>query len=140
MAPHAHAADTRQRARPLRRAGRRRRPWQVRPWLLAALASVLAGACREPIAPLVVDAHEVVVTNTTASAWTGLEIWVNDHYRVTASRLEPDGRLHAPLDTFVAGFGQRFDPRRQTVRGVEVTATSDTGERVRLAWGEGRRR
>lgn len=120
-----------------RRRAHRQHPARRRlAWVLLALA----GACRQPIEPLVVDAHQVVVTNTTSTRWTDVEIWINDHYRATAARLEPRGRFHAPLDAFVAGFGQRFDPRRQPVRGVEVTATTDTGQSIRLTWGEGRRR
>jgi hypothetical protein len=40
---------------------------------------------------------------------------------------------------FVAGFGQRF-PRDQQVTGIEVTATGESGDRVRMIWGNGRRR
>lgn len=136
MAPDASARPARQRPPRCGRPRHRRPAWRR----LASVLILLAGACREPIQPLVVDAHEVAVTNTTSTPWTDIEIWVNDHYRVTTARLEPRGRFHAPLDAFVAGFGQRFDPRRQAVRGVEVTATTSTGESIRLRWGEGRRR
>lgn len=78
--------------------------------------------------------------NFSDDAWTGVEVWVNDHYRVTSPALARRGRLVAPLDTFVAGFGQRFDPRRQRVRGIEVTARTASGAPVRLVWGTGRRR
>lgn len=106
--------------------------------LLAALA---AGACRtEPSPPIVVGDRRVSVHNRTSAAWTNLEIWVNDHYRATAGRLEPGGRLEVPLDAFVAGFGQRFDVRRQAVYGIEVTARDAAGRDVRLVWGKGRRR
>lgn len=136
MAPDVSAPRARQRTLRHGRPGRQHPAWRRLAWVLV----VLAGACREPMQPLVVDAHEVAVTNTTATPWTDIEIWVNDHYRVTTARLEPHGRFHAPLDAFVAGFGQRFDPRRQAVRGIEVTATTSTGESIRLTWGEGRRR
>ncbi|MBI2835844.1 MAG: hypothetical protein HYX76_15605 [Acidobacteria bacterium] len=58
---------------------------------------------------------------------------------MTAPALAAEGRLDVPLGAFVAGFGQRFDPRRQKVTGVEVTAESASGP-VRLTWGAGRRR
>jgi len=81
----------------------------------------------------------VRVENQTGKEWTDVEIWVNDHYRVTRPRIEAGERFQAPLDAFVAGFGQRHDTARQAVRGVEVTAKSSDGD-VRLVWGEGRRR
>ena len=78
------------------------------------------------------------VENQTNHEWTDVEIWVNDHYRVTRPRIDAGERFQAPLEAFVAGFGQRFDTARQSVRGVEVTAKSSDGD-VRLVWGEGRR-
>lgn len=80
------------------------------------------------------------VENQTGERWTDIEVWMNDHYRVTARGLEPGGRLVVPLDAFVAGFGQRFDRRRQAVFGIEVTARAASGRDVRLVWGKGRRR
>ncbi len=81
-----------------------------------------------------------MVENASDEAWHDVEVWLNDHYRVTSARLEARGRLVAPLDTFVAGFGQRFDVRRQPLRGIEVTARTADGRPVRLVWGAGRRR
>jgi hypothetical protein len=53
-------------------------------------------------------------------------------------RLRLEGRT-LTINTFVAGFGQRFPPR-QDVTGVEVTATDSAGDAIRLVWGKGRRR
>lgn len=107
---------------------------------VAVLVATSVGvACRPAPEPLRVDARTIVVHNDTAHAWTNVEVWVNDHYRVTRPRIEAGERFVIPLDAFVAGFGQRFDPRRQEVRGVEVTAASPGGP-IRLVWGTGRRR
>ena len=76
----------------------------------------------------------------SAKDWSNVEIWVNDHYRVTASSLAAGGRLQVPLDAFVAGFGQRFDARKQRIFGIEVTATDSGGKPVKLVTGSGRRR
>jgi hypothetical protein len=46
----------------------------------------------------------------------------------------PGGRLEAPLGGFVTGFGQRFNPARETVNRVEVRATDATGKPVLLDW------
>ena len=66
----------------------------------------------------------MTVTNTSHDVWLNVEIWLNDHYRVTKSRMPPGERLGIPLDAFVAGFGQRFNAARQVVQGIEVTATT----------------
>jgi hypothetical protein len=106
-------------------------------WIAGAVVALVA--CSEPREPIVVQRTSLVVENTSSSEWTGLEIWVNDHYRVTVPSLGPGGRLNVPLTSFVAGFGQRF-PTGTNVFGVEVTAKSAGAEPVRLIWGKGRRR
>jgi hypothetical protein len=109
---------------------------------LAALFAVLlaSGACSETREPIVVHRTTVVVENQSGADWTSVEVWVNDHYRVTTQSLAAGGRLDVPLTTLVAGYGQRFDPRRYRVFGVEVTAKTPAGDPVRLTWGKGRRR
>ncbi len=82
----------------------------------------------------------VVVTNLTGTRWSDVEIWLNDYYRAQAQALAPEQRLEVPLDVFVAGFGQQFDPGRQQPLGLEVTARGENGERIELTWGRGRRR
>jgi hypothetical protein len=107
--------------------------------LAAAVAIAVLASCREPRDPIVVQYSRLTVENQTRAEWTGLQIWVNDYYRVTHPSLAAGGRLDVPLSVFVAGFGQRFDRARQSVYGVEVTAKSAAGD-VRLVWGKGRRR
>lgn len=107
---------------------------------LATLVSVVTAGCREERPAIVIQESTVAVENQSNQAWSNIEVWLNDHYRVTARTLEPGGRLVMPLDTFVAGFGQRFDRRRQTPFGIEVTARTAAGEVVRIVWGKGRRR
>ena len=82
----------------------------------------------------------LTVHNYTDQAWSNVEIWVNDHYRVTRSTVGAGERFGVPLDAFVEGFGRRFDWRRQPVFGVEVTAKSADGHDVKFDWGKGRRR
>lgn len=103
----------------------------------AALALVLA--CSPRPERLSVDGRTVTVFNDTGREWRSVEIWVNDYYRVTREKIAPGERFQAPLNMFVAGFGQRF-PARQQVTGIEATATDSAGEAVRLVLGSGRRR
>lgn len=115
-----------------------------RSWLGAALAVWLAGAAGactpEPPEAIHIDGRVMTVTNTSHDVWLNVEVWLNDHYRVTKPRMPPGERLGIPLDAFVAGFGQRFNAARQVVQGIEVTATTAGGRPVRLVWGRGRRR
>lgn len=102
-------------------------------------AILLAGGCAPAIEPLKVEGRTVVVLNDTGEAWKSVEVWVNDHYRVTKETMLPDERFVAPLENFVAGFGQRF-PGTQNVASIEVKATDASGDPVRLLWGSGGRR
>jgi hypothetical protein len=109
-----------------------------------ALATVvlvlpLAACGEDPPPALLVSERVLHVRNLTPETWADVEIWVNDHYRVTRPAVAAGEHLQVPLDVFVAGFGQRFDVTRASVRGVELIATS--GDRpVRLVWGTVRRR
>jgi hypothetical protein len=102
------------------------------------LGSALAPACREVPDPIQVDGGQLVVQNQTAQEWSSIEIWVNNHYRVQYPRLRAGQRLIVPFDTFVSGWGQRFDRRKQYAQGIELTAKSSDGRDVRLVWGKGR--
>ena len=107
----------------------------------AALAGLATAACRTiPPEPITFRDRAIVVENLTTAEWQNVEVWLNDHYRVTKSRMPPGERFTIPFSAFVAGFGQRFDAARQPIRGVEVTAAAPGGRAVTLVWGTGRRR
>ena len=110
--------------------------------LLAGAVLLLHPACsdREEPSPIRVSGTAIIVENRTTEPWTDVEVWVNDHYRVTKSSMDAGEQFVIPLTSFVAGFGQRFDPKRQVVQGVEVTARSSSGATVTLDHGRGRRR
>ena len=108
---------------------------------LALPAGLGALACRTPPPePITFVDRAIVVQNLTTDEWQNVEVWLNDHYRVTRSRMPPGERFSIPLSAFVAGFGQRYDVARQPIRGVEVTASAPGGRMVKLVWGTGRRR
>lgn len=106
---------------------------------LVLLAALLAGACSSPPERLTIEGRTITIFNDSDEAWKAIEVWVNDHYRVTREMMAPGERFVVPLETFVAGFGQRF-ARNQQVTGIEVTATDESGDPVRVVWGNGRRR
>jgi len=110
--------------------------------LLAVIAvAALAAACTTELPPQIrVRDIDVVIQNQTGGAWSGVEVWVNDHFRVTATSLDAGQVFVAPLNSFVAAYGQRFDRHRQPVFGVLVTATGVDGRPVRIMWGKVRRK
>jgi len=89
---------------------------------------------------IIVDAGRITVVNLSDSRWTDVDVWLNDQYRGQARELAAGQRLDMPTRQFVAGWGQYFDPARQALYGVEVTAKGADGSPVRLSWGQGRRR
>ena len=109
--------------------------------MVAVTAVAALSSCRKPPPePIAFEGRAIVVENLEADEWQNVEVWLNDHYRVTKSRMPPGERFSIPLSAFVAGFGQRFDAARQPIRGVEVTATAPGGRPVKIVWGTGRRR
>jgi len=102
--------------------------------LLIVLALVLvSGACRtiEPD-PITLERNMLTVDNHSSQDWKGVEIWVNTYYRVTKDVVPAKSRFQAPLDTFVAGYGQRFDYRRAMIKDLRLTATLPDGQPFEL--------
>src|SRR5260370_366618 len=87
---------------------------------------------RPPVDPLQLDGNLLTVTNQTPNDWSHVEIWLNNYYRQTAAVIPSRGRLQAPLDTCVAGFGQRFDFHRTQVRDLRLTARTPDGKPFEL--------
>ncbi len=109
--------------------------------VLVVGAALLSRYCRrDQRQAILVEEGRVVVTNLTGTRWSKVEIWLNDYYRAQAEALAPDQRLEVPLNVFIAGYGQRFEPQRQQPAGLEVTARGEKGEPIILTWGSGRRR
>lgn len=102
--------------------------------LLAALAiAALSLGCRSaPREPMTLDGNLLTVDNRTSQEWRGVEIWLNTYYRVTAASIPSGGRFQAPLDVFVAGFGQRFDFHRMQVRDVRLVAKLPDGKPLEI--------
>ncbi len=112
-------------------------------WVVLAAAAVVAAAAaancgRETPEPIQIIGNRVSVFNLTPYRWTNVEVWMNNHYRVTLPRLEAGQRFDAPLDTFVAGNGHRFQPQHQSPAGIQVLAKSADGKDVKINWGKGR--
>jgi hypothetical protein len=102
--------------------------------IIAALAAGFATAsCRKiPEEPIKLERNLLTVTNQSGSDWSGVEVWLNTYYRITTSSIPAGGRFQAPLDTFVAGYGQRFDFRRMQIRDLRLTAKLPDGKPFEL--------
>ncbi len=90
--------------------------------------------------PIQVRETDVIVQNQTQAGWTGVEVWVNDHFRGLAPTLSAGQQLVVPLDGLIGPFGQRYDRHRYPVTGVLVKAKSSGGGDVRVTWGKVYRR
>ncbi len=99
----------------------------------ALVAAALAAACSKPAAePLTLDGNILTVDNRSDQEWKDVEIWLNTYYRLTIDTVPPKGRVQAPLDNFVAGFGQRFQFRRTQIRDLQLTAKLPDGRPIEI--------
>src|SRR5689334_8770157 len=101
--------------------------------LLAAALAASSGACRKtPDEPLKLERNVLTVDNRSDQDWNGVEVWLNTYYRVTTPTVRAGSRFQAPLDTFVAGFGQRFDFHRAQIRDLRLKATLPDGKPLEI--------
>jgi hypothetical protein len=70
----------------------------------------------------------LTVDNRTRQNWANVEVWLNTHYRMQFRDIPAGGRMQAPLDFFVAGFGQHFNFNKQQVRDLRLTAKLPDGK------------
>ena len=103
------------------------------------LALLLTGGCSSPDDPITIRENIVTVENQSSRDWRNVVVTVNDHFRGGVGTLTARGRLTAPLSQFQTGLGQRFDAGRQSVVKIDVTATDDKEQPVRLEWGAHKR-
>jgi hypothetical protein len=97
------------------------------------IVSTLAAGCSKPaIEPLKLDGNVLTVDNRSSDEWKDVEIWLNTYYRLTVASIPPNGRFQAPLDNFVAGFGQRFQFRRMQVKDLRLTAKLPDGRPIEI--------
>ena len=100
---------------------------------------VCAAACTQRRDPIIVQEGMITLENQSSKAWRDVRITVNDYFVGGGASLAAGGRMNAPLSQFVTGFGQRFDRGRMSVRKIEVTATDESGQPVKLDWQPGLR-
>ena len=100
---------------------------------IAVAICLAAGACADrPTDPIQLDRNILTVDNRTSSDWTNVEIWLNTYFRITTPSIPATSRFQAPLDTFVAGFGQRFNFHSMQVKDLRLTARLPDGKPLEL--------
>jgi len=96
--------------------------------LSAIVVGVLAAGCyKPPPEVLILNGNVLTVDNRTKHDWSNVEVWLNTYYRAAFSSIPAGGRMQAPLNYFVAGFGQRFNFDRMQVRDLRLTAKLPDG-------------
>jgi hypothetical protein len=99
----------------------------------AVLAVALAAGCSRPASPPIqVQRNLLTVDNQTSRDWLDVEIWINQQYRITVPKIAARSRFTTTLDVFVAGFGQRFDRRRQRIEDLRLKAREPDGTPVEV--------
>lgn len=98
------------------------------------LAVAAAAACGSRIAPepLRLEGNRLTVDNHTRQDWSDVVIRVNTYYQVTVPSIPAGGRFQAGLDSFTAGFGQRFDFHRMQIHDVRLMAKLPDGSPVEV--------
>ncbi len=98
--------------------------------VIASLAS--AGCYKAPEEAIKLEGDLLTVSNISNDEWTHVEIWINQQFRMVTPSIPPGKRFQATLDTFVTGFGHRFNFKRMQVKDVRLMAKLPDGKPLEL--------
>jgi hypothetical protein len=82
--------------------------------------------------PLVLQGAQLQISNDTADAWTGVEVWLNRYFRATISAVPAHSRYSVPLNAFVSGYAQRFDFSHMQITACRLTAKKPDGSIIEI--------
>jgi hypothetical protein len=104
--------------------------------LLAAVVSAAAvTACAGQSRPaLHLDGNRLTIYNDTDETWQNVEVFLNHHFRIQPNDIEPGGIVEAPLDIFVAGYGQRFNFKTMQITDLRLKAKRPNGEPIEVRY------
>jgi hypothetical protein len=105
--------------------------------LAAALVctAAWAAACTERTRPaLNLDGNRLTIHNDTDETWSNVEVILNQHFRIQPKDIEPDGIVQAPLDIFVAGYGQRFNFKTMQITDLRLKAKRPNGQPLEVRY------
>ena len=96
---------------------------------IGAVAVIWSVGCSAPPKePLQLEGNMLTVENQTSDDWKDVQIDLNMYFRATTSTIIAYSRFQAPLDVFVAGFGQRFDYHRMQIHTLRLSARLPDGK------------
>ena len=102
-----------------------------RPLLAVTVAALVAfasaGCYKPPEEAIKLEGNIVTVSNISQDEWTHVEIWINQQFRMITPSIPPGKRFQATLDTFVTGFGHRFNYKRMQIKDVRLMAKLPDG-------------
>src|SRR5512134_3127143 len=93
---------------------------------LLAAGVTACGANERPVLQL--DGPRLTLYNDSDEAWHDVEVLLNHHFRITPDDMPPEQVVHAPLDIFVAGYGQRFNFKTMQITDLRLKAKRPNGE------------
>lgn len=105
--------------------------------LAAALVCTAAwtAACTERTRPaLNLDGNRLTIHNDTDETWSNVEVILNQHFRIQPKDIEPNGIVQAPLDVFVAGYGQRFNFKTMQITDLRLKAKRPNGQPLEVRY------
>jgi hypothetical protein len=103
------------------------------PATVALVAAIVSAACyKAPEEPIKLEGNLVTVSNVSRDEWTHVEIWINQQFRMITPSIPPGKRFQATLDTFVTGFGHRFNFKRMQVTDVRLMAKLPDGKPIEV--------
>ena len=97
-------------------------------------AGVTAGCMANERPVLQLEGARLTLYNDSDEAWHDVEVVLNHHFRITPEDMPPEQVVHAPLDIFVAGYGQRFNIKTMQITDLRLTAKRPNGEPVEVKY------
>ena len=95
----------------------------------ALLAAGVTAACEANERPVLqLEGARLTLYNDSDEAWHDVEVLLNHHFRITPDDMPPEQVVHAPLDIFVAGYGQRFNFKTMQITDLRLKAKRPNGE------------
>ena len=97
--------------------------------IVAAALVLLGSACSSaPSEVLKLDRGLLTVNNQTDEEWRSVEIWVNNYYRAVVPTIAAHGLFQVQLDSFISGYGRRFDYHAAQIKDLRLSARRPNGE------------
>ncbi|HKT81206.1 MAG TPA: hypothetical protein VJP86_13360 [Vicinamibacterales bacterium] len=100
--------------------------------LCLIVAVLIAGCTPRPREVLRLQSGQLTVDNQTDEEWRSVEIWVNNYYRALVPSIAPHSVFQVRLDSFVSGYGRRFDYGHAQVTDLRLSARRPNGEAIEV--------